>query len=1564
GRVLPVNHLQRVVKGALIIETVQNEDAGQYTCTASNRDGQVVNRSVFVTVVEPPVIDAFSFPSRKQGDRIVVTCVISSGDLPITIAWEKDGKSIPHDLGVMVQKLGTYSSMLSIADASPKHDGNYTCHASNAAASASYTAPLHVDVPPRWVVEPEDSFVVLYETVQLDCQTAGTPDPRIQWKKAEDATSGNYRPVQLEQSSSHMTLLRNGTLRIIKAREEDHGYYLCHASNGIGMGISKVVFLRVHIPARFNEPRKNYTVLKNHNVTMECQAVGDKPLSVSWSFNGKPVSDSHPRAKINTQSTPRGTLSQLTLQPALRNDTGFYSCNAKNNFGHGALISHLVVNEPPEAATGLEVINVTSRTITLRWKKPFDGNSPLLSYTVQYKNESDVWQGVLANVTVPAAVPEATLPNMFPSFAYHVRVIANNSIGYSPPSEVVTATTLEEAPSGPPHDVNVKAIGSQALQVQWQAPARGIRNGHILGYYIGYRETQSPAQFLYITKTTEPLESDDVVLMHTIHNLKKFTEYTVHVKAYNSMGISPPSKDMMVFTLEDVPSQPPKNVQASTLSPRSIRVAWSPPPLYTLHGILQGYKVLYKPVRMDEDESDANFVTSARLEVILNNLERYTNYSIQVLAYTRKGEGVRSEPIYVVTQQDKPDKPTGIKALPVNASSILVAWQPPVNPNGELTHYTLYYRNGSASVNEEQSRIVHADVLHVWLLELAENVEYAFRVTAATVMGEGEKTQFASATPRRQVPWHQPVTLRCLAVGSPPPSIMWTVRGQQLRTEGRYKILQNGSLIIDGVIGSDAANYTCTASNENGESHISYMLRVQVGDHTGTPPHAPRLNLVLTTTSTIQVNWLSGSNGGSPIQGFVLSYKKEHNGWKSIRLGPSNRTYIAAGLMCGTQYRFTIHAFNRLGDSPDSQVIEAKTNGSAPIMPPQSMLLKEINVTSVTLDITSWLTSGCPIRYFSVKYRLWGDTDFHLVSGNVPSNITVFRIQDLHPATWYVMVVTAHSDAGSTDSELKFATLTYTGSTIEPIYVMHKQQVEFYQKVHVMLPLCGTIVVIMVTVVAIFLFCRRRKERLRYKETSSNLRRDITAETSLMNDLDKRVNTDLDSSSSTLPDQFTKRNVNLLSLYSDDNLHANSQVPVYLPDHSTKTTSENGSIGRSASRKHAPSHEYQSSRIRESQAHQPDPRKFSPLDFVDHMKSSEEEDDIAQQKAAAQREQVMLTTPSESYVPFFHTKPPKGEKPRYKKHPPPLPAPRKPTKVEAFVVTKEGYDNHGVILSPRRYASADHIHALFTQPPRPQSAYKSGSGSSDKGSQRHSLLSSVTTVSSSRDELLEALENAKRHPPPPVLYESQPESSSQPTDSSVATEPGIREFTQSPPKPNEQREASCEVPPYERELEKRPLRPRPVRVELSSDTTECEGVKERSPPRRVRGRHRGRQRGHVTNKRQLGTTFVPRRANSRTSTTSSEEVTYSFGGEKGSPGRPLSPAYSSHRPPAYPAEGYAYGGPVVPVAKRGGRTTPHCKLHPEAALPPGGECRPLVISRGQVTLSSPNEEDEHVSLLD
>lgn len=36
----------------------------------------------------------------------------------------------------------------------------------------------------------------------------------------------------------------------------------------------------------------------------------------------------------------------------------------------------------------------------------------------------------------------------------------------------------------------------------------------------------------------------------------------------------------------------------------------------------------------------------------LEGLEKYTNYSIQVLAFTRAGDGVRSEQIYTRTKED------------------------------------------------------------------------------------------------------------------------------------------------------------------------------------------------------------------------------------------------------------------------------------------------------------------------------------------------------------------------------------------------------------------------------------------------------------------------------------------------------------------------------------------------------------------------------------------------------------------------------------------------------------------------------------------------------------------------------------------------------------------------------------------------------------------------------------------------------------------------------------------------------------------------------------------------
>lgn len=47
-------------------------------------------------------------------------------------------------------------------------------------------------------------------------------------------------------SGPHYEVYANGSLLIKNAQEDDAGYYLCQASNGIASGLSKVVFLTVH----------------------------------------------------------------------------------------------------------------------------------------------------------------------------------------------------------------------------------------------------------------------------------------------------------------------------------------------------------------------------------------------------------------------------------------------------------------------------------------------------------------------------------------------------------------------------------------------------------------------------------------------------------------------------------------------------------------------------------------------------------------------------------------------------------------------------------------------------------------------------------------------------------------------------------------------------------------------------------------------------------------------------------------------------------------------------------------------------------------------------------------------------------------------------------------------------------------------------------------------------------------------------------------------------------------------------------------------------------------------
>ncbi|GAA6111563.1 Down syndrome cell adhesion molecule a, partial [Tachysurus ichikawai] len=246
SNLLPFNDRQRAFEnnGTLKLLNVQKElDEGEYACHVLVQPQVFKNQSVHVTVKVPPFIQPFEFPRYSIGHRVFVPCVVRSGDLPISINWEKDGKPINASLGVTIDNID-FTSSLRISNLQRVHNGTYTCIARNDAAVVKYQSQLIVRVPPRFTVQPKDQDGIYGKAVILNCSADGEPRPTIEWKYSKGAGVPQFHPIALN-SGYRVQLLSNGSLLIKHVLEEDAGYYLCKVSNDVGADVSKSMYLNV-----------------------------------------------------------------------------------------------------------------------------------------------------------------------------------------------------------------------------------------------------------------------------------------------------------------------------------------------------------------------------------------------------------------------------------------------------------------------------------------------------------------------------------------------------------------------------------------------------------------------------------------------------------------------------------------------------------------------------------------------------------------------------------------------------------------------------------------------------------------------------------------------------------------------------------------------------------------------------------------------------------------------------------------------------------------------------------------------------------------------------------------------------------------------------------------------------------------------------------------------------------------------------------------------------------------------------------------------------------------------
>uniref|UniRef100_T1JJ45 Fibronectin type-III domain-containing protein n=1 Tax=Strigamia maritima TaxID=126957 RepID=T1JJ45_STRMM len=248
-------------------------------------------------------------------------------------------------------------------------------------------------------------------------------------------------------------------------------------------------------------------------------------------------------------------------------------------------------------------------------------------------------------------------------------------------------------PAGPPLNVNAIATDSNSLKVSWEAPHPQLRNGIIKGYNIGYRIASSSGPYQF--RMLEVPEDYTATLSLPINDLHKFTQYSVVVQAFNDGGKGPLSKQVIAVTSESIPTKPPRDIKCSVLSSQSIHLTWQPPPQSSIHGMLQGFKINYNQslIKVKDATPQIQSLDGTSTKMTVRNLEKYTNYSVQISAMTRIGDGVKSEPVFCRTLEDIPSAPSDVKVFPVSAQSIIIAWKPPNRANGLITEYTVYENN-------------------------------------------------------------------------------------------------------------------------------------------------------------------------------------------------------------------------------------------------------------------------------------------------------------------------------------------------------------------------------------------------------------------------------------------------------------------------------------------------------------------------------------------------------------------------------------------------------------------------------------------------------------------------------------------------------------------------------------------------------------------------------------------------------------------------------------------------------------------------------------------------------
>ncbi|XP_034441071.1 neural cell adhesion molecule L1-like protein isoform X3 [Hippoglossus hippoglossus] len=682
-----------------------------------------------------------------KGEDLKLECIAEGFPTP-QVEWVKIGHQLP-----VRAKLENHGKLLIVPKVEQEDKGKYMCKAKNLLGEAIHYFTVRVEEPPEWLFEPESQLSMIGSDVLIKCSASGTPPLVISWRV-------NGVPLQDAPAANRKTL--GETIVLHNAKASDSAVYQCEASNRHGSLLSNANIMIMNLPPMIlTREGEDYSAVEGKGVMMHCRVFSSPPSTITWSRDDSSESVEGPRFSVHDNGS-------LEIYSVEKDDTGQYTCLAKNTEGTSAIEAMLYVKDPTSIVVAPEdqqiLMGTTAQLSCLvEYDKSFSNDFQLL----WEKDDIELTLNYTENSRYFVEDSSLQIINVSHRDQGVYTCVARTPVDTATASALLMVLDVPDAPD----NLVLSEHKSKSVKLKW-FPGDD-HNSSTTEFIIEYEESQ-----------WEPGNWKELLQIPGNHNsavvkLHGHVDYCFRVSGVNAVGRGLPSEPTERYkTPPAAPDKNPENIKIEGHLPHEMDINWEPLLLIEQNGPGLEYKVSYRRQDMEEDWKEHMV---KRHSFVVTNTPTFVPYEIKIQAKNHQGWGPEPKIVTGYSGEDFPSAaPDDVAVEVMNSSVVKVSWMRVHKDklHGHLGGYRINWwrlrslANSKTSHGDKHTLTFPGDRNHATVPGLTPFSEYSLIVMTFNGRGNGPGSHPVNFKTPEGVPEKNPV-FRVTDVQKHTVSLVW-----------------------------------------------------------------------------------------------------------------------------------------------------------------------------------------------------------------------------------------------------------------------------------------------------------------------------------------------------------------------------------------------------------------------------------------------------------------------------------------------------------------------------------------------------------------------------------------------------------------------------------------------------------------------------------------------------------------------------------------------------------------------------------------------------------------------